>query len=933
MASMVMTTQWMNIMGYGSLILACVEKFMLSQTLFKLHLRTKEQAIGNAIYGRSFNNRDIQDLITNFKRRAQHALFFVPIKKIEASYPGQHHLESWVVEKSTQDTSSFNGVVGIHYHHSSLQSKLEHWKVLFETIPDQDIPSDFKECLSTHKIQTVSVGIAGALGAKPPSNSHRPFFGLPLPNTISLPIHLHCTFILSEDRRSIRYDERGEGNMASKFNKWLLTEKVPSLYFKFLAGWNYDSPMKECPWWPSLAGIDTISQIITEAMQTAFPKSNELICNTYSGHRIAPSKAHFLQPPCPKGLLLQLLPEDLTIIPSEYSLLPSPPLQNVDISYLTIILQSNAASITSMYADGIITVDDVLEVVEFLSSSPYPSGLPVSSSPDLSGLPLLPLANETLALLSTEHTTFHCPSWQDEAPEAPWFPFPPHYFLDPRAESKQDFYRLLGVRQLDSTAISKLIAEKIPEQDTFDSSPDLEVWFDELWTLLDAITEATIEDPAFERLPLIPTHSPGAPMRISLQKLDRSSVLFIKPNTNLPLEACVALGMELVMARDCKEKLKRAIKCIKFRKEQPPRIHRAIIGFFKNSTSRISECFGRLDHGLHLEFSRWFREQLNDGYYSLTDEEEAIVKDLPLWETIPIGRTPARFVSANTAVVIPDVVTPDMIRKWAKGSNAYVPTSNLVSLMKKPVDLPTFYADYLSFPPLMDNITHVYKSLLSEVLGSPNPRTSILVPNTTGRMMQSDKLYLSSNVTFSSAFALRRGVFLHSDLGDLEQRLRSWGLIDTISTSSFEACASAIHQDARKPGMRVRAQVVFLTYDTEMPPKLLADRSSQKALENLRFIPRLMDFTRYESIRADDYQSFGSIVSPSEVMDPKFVRVAWTQRAMCFEEPSPELRLVNDSVWKPTVREVVSLFFFTPRPASDLPVSDRTSPRPFPDRT
>ena len=881
-------------MGYGSLILACVKTFILSQTLFKLHLRTKEQAIGNAIYGRSFSNRDIQDLITDFKRRAQHALFFVPIKKIEASYPGQHHLESWVVEKSTRDTSSFNGVVGIHYRRSSLQPKLEQWKVLFETIPDQDIPSHFKECLSTHKIQTVSIGIAGALGAKPPS--HRPFFGLPLPNTISLPIHLHCTFILSEDRRSIRYDERGEGNVASKFNKWLLTEKVPSLYFKFLAGWNYSRPMEECPWWPSLAGIDTISQIITKAMETAFPTSNELICNTYSGHRIAPSKAHFLQPPCPEGLLLKLLPEDLTITPSGYSWLPSPPLQNVDSNYLTTILQSNVTSITSMYADGIITVDDVVEVVEFLSSSPDPSGLP-----------LLPLADGTLALLSTKHAIFHCPSWQHKAP---WLPFPPHCFLDPRAESRQDFYRSLGVRQLDSTAISKLIAEKIPEQDTFDSSPTLELWFDELWTLLDAIPEAIIEDPAFERLPLIPTHSPGAPTRISFQKLNGSSVLFIKPNSgmDLPLEACVALGMELVMASDCKEKLKQAIKS---RKEQPPRIHRAIIGFFKDTTSRISECFGRLNHGLHSEFSRWFRKQLNDGYYSLTDEEEAIVKDLPLWETIPVGRTPARYVSANTAVVIPAVVTPDMVQKWTKGSNAYVPTSNLVSRMKKPVDLPTFYTDYLTFPPIMNNITLTYKSLLSEVLGSPNPRTSILVPNTTGRMMQSEKLYLSSNVTFSSAFALRRGVFLHSDLGDLEQRLCSWGLIDTISTSSFEACASVIHLDAHKAGTRARAQVVFHTYDTEMPPKLLADRSSQRALENLRFIPRLMDFTRYGSIPADDYQSFGNrnIVSPSEVMDPKFVRVAWTQRAMCFEEPSPELRLVNDSVWKPTVREVVSPVF------------------------
>jgi len=354
-------------------------------------LCTEQQVSQSTIYKKCFSVEEIKGLITDFRSRAQNALFFIPVKKIKASYPSSHkYQESWVVEKSTEDLP---GVMGICYHHLPLQPQLKQWSVLFKVIPYQDIPPHFHECLSIHRIQTVSIGIAGALDTPP--LHHRPFFGIPLLNTISLPIHLHCTFILSDDRRSIRYDEKGEGNLESKFNKWLLTEKVPSLYLQFLAGWNHAYPMKECPWWPKEAEKDWISRVVAKAMTTTLPTSEELVCDTYSGHRIAPSKSHFLQLLCPKGLLLALLPEDLAIIPPGFSYLSSPPLQNVDSNYLTAILRNEAASITSMYKEGRITVDHVVDVARFLN---------ISSLPDSIGLPLLPLAGSPYgnSTISTE---------------------------------------------------------------------------------------------------------------------------------------------------------------------------------------------------------------------------------------------------------------------------------------------------------------------------------------------------------------------------------------------------------------------------------------------------------------------------------------------------------------------------------------------------
>ena len=866
--------------------------------MFKLHLRTEQQAIQSTIYRKWFHREDIKGIINDFKKRAQHSLFFIPIKKINASYPTSQYSnrqESWVVEKTTTTIPGSGEVMSIRYCRSS-QSKHEQWSVLFKSIPLQDVPPNFHECLSIHKIHTVSIGIAGALNSPP--THHRPFSSLPLLDIISLPIHLHCTFILSDDRRSIRYDEKGTGNPESQFNKWLLTEKVPSLYLQFLAGWDHAFPMKKCPWWPMRARTDVISRAVVKAMETILPTSNELICDTYSGHRIAPSLAHFLQPPCPTGLLLELLPGDLAVLPPGFTHLSSPPLQNVDSSYLITILQDNAPSIISMYKEGKITVDHVVDVARFLKLSSLHNSL---------GLPLLPLADKTLVSLSAGHTTFYCPPQRHNNP---WDPFPPHHFLDPKAAKERTIYDSFQVHDLDSTAISRLIMDEIPTEDIFTSSPDQEMWLEKLWELLNA-TGVTIEDRAFRQLPLIPIYSPEAPKRISFQKLAGKEVLFIDGHTIVPLGACVTLGMDLVRASDCTGRLSEVVKS---HKKQPLGIHRTIITFFRDLPfGQIPLCFQRLDRKPHLEFSKWFRGELSSNYHSLSGAEMATIRCLPLWQTVRVGRAPTRFVSVDTALVIQEGINSDVIQRWTTGSTAYVHADHLLSLMKEPVPLHTFYTSHLSFPPIMNPVSSTYKSLLREVLRSPNPQPSILVPSANGTMSSSSALYLSSNATFASGFASQNGAkFVHLALRNLERQLCSWGLVSAVTASSFVACASAIHEDATGADIQTRALTVFRTYNTEMPPKLLGDRGAQNELRNLRFIPRRLGSTRYGSIPTDLYHTLPSIVSPSEILDPKFSGVAWTQRATCLEEPSDELLLVNTSVWEPTVPEVVCfpVFFF-----------------------
>ena len=887
-------------LSYSNILIPPKNNISNLQTLFKLHLRTEYQAGQSTIYRKWFTREQMKKLVNDFKRHAQNALFFISIERIKVSYPSptKQHQELWTVEKSATDLP---GVMKIHIQHSPLPPK--HWNVLFEIIPIQDVPLEFHDCLLVHKIKTISVGIAGVMETQQQTINYKPFFGVPLPDTISLPIHLHCSFILSDDRRSMRYDEDGNGNPESKFNKWLLTKKFPLLYLQFLSSWNSGCPMKTCPWWPKGPNPDRISQAVIQAMDTILPTSHHLVCNTYSGSRIAPSKAYFLQPFCPKGLLLALLPEDLAITPPGFS---SHLLKSANNNYLVGVLRDNADSIRSMYKEGRITVEDVVSLARFLKLS----------LSDSLGLPLLPLADGSLAILTTTRATFYCPPREQGSP---WLPFPPHHFLHPVAANERAIYDPLQVHELGNEAISKFISHKIPIQDTLPSSPDLEKWFEDLWRLLSVVPQFRIEDPAFRQLPLVPTHNSRNPTRISLQRLDASDILFIDDDIGVPLDACVALGITIVTGDSCRKQLKEVIRSrkgiltIRRRKAKSPGIHRPVIKFFMDlPLHEIPSRFQGLSHSLLSEFSQWFQRWLGMNYGSLSNPEKAIVKKLPLWECIQAANTPAKFVSVDEAVVIPEGVHPDVVRIWPKGSAAYIPFEHLPRKMKEPDILPTFYANQLQFPPIMRTVTITYKSLLRKVLSHPLPQQRILVPDDDGKMSHSDDLYLHSCATFTNAFNSQGSMFLHHVLRDLEQQLRRWGLISTLTGSSFRACALAIHQDNHSANILFRAQTVFRAYNTEMPPELMRDRDSRSALRNLRFIPRRVGDTRYGSIPTDGYHSLPIIVSPSEIVDPKFLGIAWSQRATCFDEPSMELRSVNDldSVWEPTVGEVVRITFF-----------------------
>ncbi len=60
------------------------------------------------------------------------------------------------------------------------------------------------------------------------------FNSIPLPISSDLPVYIHGTFFLSGDRRSIVTEQHGMQSDELEWNRYLLQEALPELYFSFL---------------------------------------------------------------------------------------------------------------------------------------------------------------------------------------------------------------------------------------------------------------------------------------------------------------------------------------------------------------------------------------------------------------------------------------------------------------------------------------------------------------------------------------------------------------------------------------------------------------------------------------------------------------------------------------------------------------------------
>lgn len=120
-----------------------------------------------------------------------------------------------------------------------------------------DIEKAPKELVNAgrHANKITECGLAARLKLEGSPESDLPnqvFCTLPTGFSIQLPVSVHASFAITGDRKTIPYEEMKQNSTIAAWNRWLLTECIPSLYLDFLKDLAPRLGEKVFGFWPSL---------------------------------------------------------------------------------------------------------------------------------------------------------------------------------------------------------------------------------------------------------------------------------------------------------------------------------------------------------------------------------------------------------------------------------------------------------------------------------------------------------------------------------------------------------------------------------------------------------------------------------------------------------------------------------------------------------
>lgn len=233
-------------------------------TIFRFPLRKKGS---KSIMGKNtkyFSKGGIFEMVESYFNEARISLLFLRrIRSISFNVHGQPTL--WSVTRSdpvdVYEKSFSEAVVCSFLKRTNNTTQItgeEKWWVIIEDLTD--LNSKLLPDTSRRVMKNVECGIAGLISSRikgpnsevsllPPPQL-KMFNTLPLPLSSDLPVHIHATFSLSGDRQSIAIDAEDMKSKGSKWNRYLLQERLPELYLAFLAGVGNRFHERVFDYWP-----------------------------------------------------------------------------------------------------------------------------------------------------------------------------------------------------------------------------------------------------------------------------------------------------------------------------------------------------------------------------------------------------------------------------------------------------------------------------------------------------------------------------------------------------------------------------------------------------------------------------------------------------------------------------------------------------------
>ncbi|KZT01862.1 uncharacterized protein LAESUDRAFT_815637 [Laetiporus sulphureus 93-53] len=898
-------------------------------SLFWLPLRTALQATTSRLWTSELSSNTVKNMMSSYASVAPEALLFNHFDRISAYSTRSKQSDFWSVSAERASVWPVDGDykcerVSITREGPQRHVSRQEWHVAQARSTLHALPTEFQKLAPKHRMKDLRIGLAGLSRCTPPTPTqdaltHKFFSNLPLPIRTCLPVHIHASFILADDRRSIRFDDNGEAIPEAKYNHYILSQLIPPLYWYLLEAWPGD--LDNFDIWPGAArdlvqSEDALSAALCQAFYSGLPNSERRMCQpVIEGDRIQPQDSLFLdkEPSADevalKSVLLAIKPPTLVIVPRSIlkrAEAANAPIQWVDEYKASEVLLQYRVQLIAEFRAKHIDVKDIENTLHYLRRKP---------DTRLDRLPLLPLADGSLARIDSSQNGPKVFSglWASSL-SVPWPLFVSKHFLHPTVDHKRLLEYDINVSELTASDLADLVQTRLPDsrKSIRQTTEDEGRWIQDFWERFHIFN---IEVDEISSLSLVPTTRAG--QYVSIDHC-RTEVVLASPRDAIDHHhVCNSLEKLGAIVLPAAQKLPRPLL-------QPldsvPFTIDAVLKFLQcksdeahTGLTALPALFDVFEDNEGNDFAKWARNEVQVRISDIPEDLLPVIRYLPIWpawrgnttalcflQDCDVRIVPHRFRVSDIARVLP----PDM-------SFAEIPLSVLERLSMKATELGAFLSIvHTSLHNLDDSGFSAYERILDGALllsMGEQVKNELKVPNTSRVLVSPKTLYSRAEPAFIAAFETRQDLFLHPVFERYDRSLRALGLQHERNFTTFKACVVNLDADNEMEGVVDRALVIFEWYG-HLPMHIGRDTSKWSELVGYKFIPCDAVRRRYNdaSLHPESYVTrLSRLIAPEQILREEHERIAWTQRGQFMLPPDERLLLADLTLGMPTLDEVV----------------------------
>ncbi|KAG8868613.1 hypothetical protein FRB97_002163, partial [Tulasnella sp. 331] len=769
-------------------------------TLFRLPLRTPQQALNSKLSNTPFDTTGLHThMETTFHDQAKGSLFFTHVEEISVYWrPCKTPLPRWSIRGTRR--SPVEAVDGDHLEMSleisfgEAQPEKQDWLIHFTKKRPSDIPEIFSHLMRIHGLPPPSIGLAMRMNHDDPTTTptrSQIFATLPLPVEITLPVHVHATWILTKDRRTIRFDARdaeGQWPMDTQYNIYLMKDLIPEVYLRMLAtlARRDSQAWRRC--WPRTEEGGVIRRMVP-ALYEQLMQTTHCVCRTVTGVVVTPTAAIFATSKSRhvQAVLEALKPPKLVSpVPFEMAMVSSwEGLRTDDAGTVTELLHHHAEAVKKLFcsraSQPYMLKEHLDEVIRYL----------VEEEQELDGLPLLQLADGDI---TTFGDVTHPWIFRDATRPLGGSTsvsistlFGARHVVGP-AITDQTCKLLIGkvgnVRNLDVTGIRQLLAPLTPLNEATVTA-DRKEWLLDLLRFLDSCSTVKLEDIA--DLPLIPVMNGNT--AISLNKARDGTVFDVASLGNLYLAIMhVGILVSPSLPGVIFEPVLDLVRLLKaFRSLELD------VGILNQRVS-APEC---------LSLRQWITQHLLPSEWSQADRDTLLA--IPIFEAQNGGpELSSSLCPASEIHMLPEEVRLETVRRYLPEATYFADHSFKLGLVlegrSQQVLSPEDLVNRLELPTVISpDEDHYFQHALTVIISQQRRGVVPFVPDMNGILRRPEELYDHRVRPFVVAFGTRPAMFVHPGYRDKIDSLVQAGVRTEIDAPSLIQCAIALDEDAR-PG-------------------------------------------------------------------------------------------------------------------------------------